>query len=153
LNAAQLATAALVGLILGVIDAALGVAAQAVSGQLDLPTGETALVAVGILIATTAAAVIGASIGTITASPALAAAGPLLWMYLAEPLIAQVSYPLYVVLPGGMREALLRHSSPHHHIPTQPIGLAIAAAWCLAFATAATLVLSRRDIDQRLLSQ
>lgn len=147
LHAAQLGTAALVGVTLGAIDATLGVAAQASSGQLNLPAGETILVATGMLAATTAATIIGATIGTLTRSLSLAVAAPLLWIYVVEPLIAQLSYPLYTVLPGGIREALLRHTSPHHHIPAQPVGLAIAVGWCLAFAVAAAVVLANRDVD------
>ena len=89
LHAAQLGTAALVGVTLGAIDATLGLAAQASSGQLNLPVGETILVATGILVATTVATMIGATIGTITRSLPLAVAAPLLWIYVVEPLIAQ----------------------------------------------------------------
>src|SRR5262249_23904367 len=115
------------------------------------------LVATGMLVATTAATVIGAAIGTITRSLPVAVAVPVLWIDIVEPLIAQVSYPLYMALPGGIREALLRHTSLHHHtcsqpaslhhhISSQPVGLAIAAGWCLAFA-AASRILANRDVD------
>jgi ABC-2 type transport system permease protein len=146
-HAAHLGTATLAGAVLGVLDAGLGVAAQASSGQLNLPTSETLRVAAGVVAATTAATIIGAAIGTITRSLPLAVAAPLLWIYVVEPLIAQVSYPLYTVLPGGVREALLRHTSPHHHIPGQLTGLAIAAAWCLTFAATSGIILARRDIE------
>lgn len=147
LHGAQLATAALLGVVLGVLDAGLGVIAQASTGQLDLSAGETILVAAGVVATTTAATVIGAAVGTITRSLPVAVAAPLLWIYVVEPLIAQVSYPVYTALPGGMREALLRHTSAHHHIPAQVTGLTIAAGWCLIFAVVSSAVLATRDID------
>jgi hypothetical protein len=46
-------------------------------------------------------AVLGGAIGTLTGNQPLAIAGALLWIYVAEPFIAQVSYNTYSYLPGA----------------------------------------------------
>jgi hypothetical protein len=65
---------------------------------------------------------------------------PLLWIYVAEPFIAQQSYHIYSSLPGGLREALLHHTSAHHHIPSAATG---AATLAIYVAAAIALALTR----------
>jgi hypothetical protein len=50
-----------------------------------------------------------------------------LWSHALEPFISTLSYNLYIYLPGGERESLVRHVSAHHHIPpTRVNGLILA---------------------------
>jgi len=68
-------------------------------------------------------AVLGLALGVLIPNQIGAASTGLLYTLVAEPLISKQSYEVYLKLPGGAREALVRHTSASHHIPAQPVGL------------------------------
>jgi hypothetical protein len=143
---AQLVTAALLGAVIGTLTAALGTLIQAVLGTLDLPAADVVRVAAGTLIASTLYAASGAAAGLLARGQALGTALVLLWTYLAEPFVARLSYTAYTLLPGGAREALLRHASAHHHIPSMPTGTLLLLAFTLLVAAIAIATTRRVDL-------
>jgi hypothetical protein len=89
---------------------------------------------------------LGAAVGLLLRNPALAACVIVLWSYAVEPFISTLSYRVYRYLPGGAREALVRHVSAHHHVPPPQLGGLILAGVASAAALAAALRFTREDI-------
>src|SRR5262249_51455127 len=128
--------------VLAITGACLGAACMLLAELLQALTTPAATphpvqLAVGGSVLSAGYAVLGAALGTLAANQPLAIASALLWIYVAEPFIAAQSYHIYSSLPGGLREALLHHTSAHHHIPSAATGaatLAIHAAAAIALA-------------------
>ena len=119
---------------------------QAVLGRLDLPAASLASVGLGTAVTASLCGLLGAAAGVILRNPALAACVIVLWSYALEPFISTFSYRVYIYLPGGARESLVRHVSAHHYIPPPVAGGLILAGWASAAALAAVLTFTRRDV-------
>jgi hypothetical protein len=145
---AKAVAAGLVGAVCALLAAALSiglVVLQALGGP-GLTASEALLTAAGIVAAGPLFALLGLGVGSVLRSQALAIGASLLWLYAGEQLVSQVSYPAYLWLPSGAREALLRHVSATHHIPPMWVGGLLLAAYGLCACGAAALVLPRRDL-------
>jgi hypothetical protein len=135
LLAAKLGVLAITGACLGAACVLLAELLQALTTAAATP--HAVQVVVGGSVLSAGYAVLGTALGTLAAGQPLAIGGALLWIYVAEPFIAQQSYHVYSYLPGGLREALLHHTSAHHHIPSAATGAAT-----LAIYVAATIALA-----------
>jgi len=142
------AAAATIGAVFALIAALLSLGLEFVfpSGATRLATQEAILVGVGIVLAGPLFAVLGVGVGTILRSQPLAVGVSPVWLYAAEQFISQLSYPAYTWLPGGAREALLRHVSVTHHIPSMWVGALLLAIYSLGACAIGAVALQRRDL-------
>jgi ABC-2 type transport system permease protein len=136
------------GVLLGLVTAVLSLGLELVnpSGATRLSMAETLWTALGIVVASPLFAVLGVGVGLLLRSQALAIGAILVWLYAAEQLISQLSYPAYTWLLGGAREALLRHVSPSHHIPPMWVGGVLLAGYACAACALGAGWLTRRDL-------
>ncbi len=139
-----LAAAAIAGCLAGVLTAATAVLARQLTASAPSAV-DSALTITGGAAAGAGYAVLGLALGVLIPNQIGAASTGLLYTLVAEPLISQQSYEVYLKLPGGAREALVRHTSASHHIPAQPVGLITLGVWAALFTVAAVLVYVRRD--------
>ena len=143
---AQLLVSLGLGAAVGAAAVLLADSTQAVLGRLDLPAASLASVGLGTAVTASLCGLLGAAAGVILRNPALAACVIVLWSYALEPFTSTLSYRLYIYLPGGARESLVRHVSAHHHIPPPVAGGLILVGWASAAALAAALTFTRRDV-------
>jgi hypothetical protein len=145
---AKVLAATCVGVLLGLVTAVLSLGLELIdpSGANRLSTAETLWTAVGIVVASPLFAVFGVGIGLLVRPQALAVGAILVWLYAAEQLISQVSYPAYTLLLGGAREALLRHVSPSHRMPPMWVGGVVLAIYACAACALGAGLLTRRDL-------
>ena len=142
---AQLLVSLGLGAAVGAAAVLLADSTQAALGRLDLPVASIVWIGLGTTVAASLCGLLGAAAGVILRNPALAACVIVLWSYALEPFTSTLSYRLYIYLPGGARESLVRHVSAHHHIPP-PAGGLVLAGWAGAAALAAALTFTRRDV-------
>jgi len=143
---AQLLVSLGLGAGVGAAAAQLADGTQAALGRLDLPVASIVWIGLGTTVAASLCGLLGAAAGVILRNPALAACVIVLWSYALEPFISTFSYRVYIYLPGGARESLVRHVSAHHYIPPPVAGGLILAGWASAAALAAVLTFTRRDV-------
>ena len=143
---AQLLVSLGLGAGVGAAAALLADSTQAVLGRLHLPAASLVSVGLGTVVTASLCGLLGAAAGVVRRNPALAACVIVLWSYALEPFISTLSYRVYIYLPGGARESLVRHVSAHHHIPPPVAGSLILAGWASAAALAAALTFTRRDV-------
>jgi len=143
---AQLLVSLGLGAGVGAAAALLADSTQAALGRLDLPAASLVTVGLGTAVTASLCGLLGAAAGVILRNPALAACVIVLWSYALEPFISTLSYRVYIYLPGGARESLVRHVSAHHYIPPPTAGGLILAGWASAAALAAALTFTRRDL-------
>ena len=143
---AQLLVSLGLGAGVGAAAALLADSTQAVLGRLHLPAASLVSVGLGTVVTASLCGLLGAAAGVVLRNPALAACVIVLWSYALEPFISTLSYRVYIYLPGGARESLVRHVSAHHHIPPPVAGGLILAGWASAAALAAALTFTRRDV-------
>ena len=143
---AQLLVSLGLGAGVGVAAALLADSTQAALGRLHLPAASLVSVGLGTVVTASLCGLLGAAAGVVLRNPALAACVIVLWSYALEPFISTLSYRVYIYLPGGARESLVRHVSAHHHIPPPVAGGLILAGWASAAALAAVLTFTRRDV-------
>jgi ABC-2 type transport system permease protein len=136
------------GALLALITAlsAIGLVEVTSPGTSGLPTQEIMLTASGILLAGPLFALIGIGVGIVLRSQAVAVGASLVWLYAGEQLISQLSYPVYLWLPGGAREALLRHVSTTHTIPPMWVGGVLLVAYAVGACAVGATLLRRRDL-------
>jgi ABC-2 type transport system permease protein len=148
LVAAKGAAAAIIGAALALSAAVLSLGLELVypAGATRLATQEVILTGVGIVLAGPLFALLGVGVGTILRSQPLAVGVSLVWLYAAEQLIGQLSYPAYTWLPGGAREALLRHVSRSHSIPPMWMGALLLASYALGASVLGAALLRRREL-------
>lgn len=142
---ACLVSTAIVGAALGSLAAGTVIASRPLVG-VGTPLQEGFLTVLGGAAAGAGYAVMGLAVGVLVANQIGAASIGLLYTLVAEPLISQQSYGIYLKLPGGAREALVRHASVTQHIPTQPVGLLTLCIWAAVLFVVAAVVYQRRDI-------
>ena len=143
---AQLLVSLGLGAGVGAAAALLADSTQAVLGRLHLPAASLVSVGLGTVVTASLCGLLGAAAGVVLRNPALAACVIVLWSYALEPFISTLSYRVYIYLPGGARESLVRHVSAHHHIPPPVAGGLILVGWASAAALAAALTFTRRDV-------
>jgi ABC-2 type transport system permease protein len=143
---AQLLVSLGLGASVGAAAALLADSTQAVLGRPGRPAATIAWIGLGTAVAASLCGLLGAAAGVVLRNPALAACVIVLWSYALEPFISTLSYSVYIYLPGGARESLVRHVSAHHHIPPPLAGGLILAGWASAAALAAALTFTRRDL-------
>src|SRR5262249_30972034 len=145
---AKALAAACAGVLLGLVAAVLSLGLELLdpSGATRLATAETLWTGAGIVVASPLFAVLGVGFRLIVRSQALAIGAILVWLLAAEQLISQWSYPAYVWLLGGAREALLRHASTSHHIPPMWVGALMLAAYACGVCALGAGLLTRRDL-------
>jgi len=143
---AQLLVSLGLGAGVGAAAALLADSTQAVLGRLHLPAASLVSVGLGTVVTASLCGLLGAAAGVVLRNPALAACVIVLWSYALEPFISTLSYRVYIYLPGGARESLVRHVSAHHYIPPPVAGGLILAGWASAAALAAALTFTRRDV-------
>jgi hypothetical protein len=144
LLAAKLGVLAIAGAGLGAACVLLAELLQALTTPAAAP--HALQIVVGGSVLSAGYAVLGAALGTLAANQPLAIGSALLWIYVAEPFIAQLSYHAYNYLPGGLREALLHHTSAHHHIPSAATGGATLAIYAAAAIALALTWFKRQDL-------
>ena len=143
---AQLLVSLGLGAGVGAAAALLADSTQAALGRLDLPAASIASAGLGTAVAASLCGLLGAAVGVVLRNPPLSACVIVLWSYALEPFISTLSYRVYIYLPGGARESLVRHVSAHHHIPPPVAGGLILVGWASAAALAAALTFTRRDV-------
>jgi len=143
---AQLLVSLGLGAAVGAAAALLADSTQAILGQPGLPAASLASVGLGAAVTASLCGLLGAAAGVVLRNPALAACVIVLWSYALDPFISTLSYNIYIYLPGGARESLVRHVSAHHYIPPPLAGGLILAGWASAAALAAALTFTRRDV-------
>ena len=143
---AQLLVSLGLGAGVGAAAALLADSTQAVLGRLHLPAASLVSVGLGTVVTASLCGLLGAAAGVVLRNPALAACVIVLWSYALEPFISTLSYRVYIYLPGGARESLVRHVSAHHYIPPPVAGGLILAGFASAAAMAAALTFTRRDV-------
>jgi hypothetical protein len=143
---AQLLVSLGLGAGVGVAAALLADSTQKVLGQLGLPAASLVSIGLGTTVAAALCGLLGAAVGVVVRNAALAACLIVLWSYALEPFISALSYRVYIYLPGGARESLVRHVSAHHYIPPPVVGGLILAGFASAAALAAALTFTRRDL-------
>jgi hypothetical protein len=143
---AQLLVSLGLGATVGAAAALLTDSTQAALGRLDLPAASLVSIGLGTAVTASLCGLLGAAAGVVLRNPALAACVIVLWGYALDPFISTLSYRVYIYLPGGARESLVRHVSAHHYIPPPVVGGLILAGWASAAALAAALTFTRRDV-------
>jgi hypothetical protein len=146
LFAAKLITASGAGLTIGALAALLATTLAPIATT-PLSYKEALLTSLGLAGASILFALIGNAAGTLAGNQTVAVAAVLIWLFIIEQLIAQTSYSAYSFLPGGSREALLRHHSNAHHIPPMWLGGLTLAGYTLVFSVAAWRVFNRRELS------
>jgi hypothetical protein len=146
LFAAKLTTAAGAGLSTGALAALLATTLAPLTTT-PLSSKEALLTGVGLTVASALFALLGNAAGTLAGNQTIALAVSLVWLFVIEQLIAQTSYSAYSYLPGGSREALLRHHSHAHHIPPMWPGGLTLTAYALALTLAAWRSFQRRELS------
>jgi hypothetical protein len=143
---AQLLVSLGLGAGVGAAAALLADGTQAALGRPGLPAASLVWIGLGTAVAASLWGLLGAAAGVVLRNPALWACVIVLWGYAVEPFISTLSYRVYIYLPGGARESLIRHVSAHHYIPPPLAGGLILAGWASAAALAAALTFTRRDV-------
>jgi hypothetical protein len=146
LFAARLAIAAGAGLSIGALAALLATTVAPLTTT-PLSGKEALLTSLGLTAASVLFALLGHAAGTIAGNQTIAVAVSLVWLLVIEQLIAQTSYIAYSYLPGGSREALLRHHSHAHHIPPMWLGALTLVAYALTLTLTARRALQRRELS------
>ena len=145
---AKVVAAMAVGVLFAAITALLSIGIELIfpAGAAGLSAEEALLTAGGIMVAGPLFAMLGIGVGTILRSQALAVGASLVWLYVGELFASQLSYPAYTWLPGGAREALLRHVSATHVIPPMWAGGLVLAVYGLCTCAIGAGLLSQRDL-------
>jgi hypothetical protein len=143
---AQLLVSLGLGAAVGAAAALLADTTQAILGRLALPAASVVSICLGTAVAAALCGVLGAAAGVLLRNAALAACVIALWGYAVEPFISTLSHNVYIYLPGGARDSLVRHVSAHHYIPPPLAGGLILAGFASAAALAAALTFTRRDV-------
>jgi ABC-2 type transport system permease protein len=142
---AKVVAAMAVGVLFAAITALLSIGIELIfpASAARISAKESLLTAGGIMVAGPLLAI---GVGTILRSQALAVGASLVWLYVGELFVSQLSYPAYTWLPGGDREALLRHVSATHVIPPMWAGGLVLAVYGLGMCAIGAWLLSQRDL-------
>jgi hypothetical protein len=145
---AKVVAAMAVGALFATITAVLSIGIELVfpAHAAPISTLEAILTAVGIVVAGPLFAMLGIGAGTILRSQPLAVGASLVWLYVGELFVSQLSYPAYTWLPGGAREALVRHVSATHVIPPMWVGGLVLAVYGLGACAIGAGLLRKRDL-------
>lgn len=145
---AKVVAAVAIGALFATIAAILSIGLEILipSGAAPLSAEEALLTAGGIMAAGPLFAMLGIGVGTILRSQALAVGASVLWLYVGELFVSQLSYPAYTWLPGGAREALVRHVSATHAILPMWMGGLVLTMYGLGTCAIGAWLLRRRDL-------
>ena len=142
--AAYTLTALLFGVAMLVVGLAVGIPLLENEPGPDLATADYVKVGAGGLIATALAAALGVGYGTLVRNQVLAVIAALVWFFILENLLHEVSADVHDYSIGTALTRLAQGGDPR--LSMLDAGL-VSLAWTALFCAAATIVDARRDID------
>jgi ABC-2 type transport system permease protein len=155
---AKLVTYLVTGLIIGILSvgAVLALAAPWLNARgftIDLTSGSTIRIVVGVILASAIYGIFGVGLGALLRNQVAAVVGLVIYLYLAEPILSAVPkvQAAYPYLPGGAASALTQTTDPNAASDGYTLlhawqGGLLLLAYGIVFAVVGSLLTVRRDV-------